>query len=539
MKRRTLIMMVMAFLCCMMVTMNVSAAKEIKVKNITLKKYEKTVTISKGERLALKVRVAPSKAKNKKLKWKSNKKKVVSVTNKGVIRGRKKGTAKITATTTDGSNKKITLKVTVGTKVSGIKFTNASELTELKVGSTYKLNVDVQPSNASNKKLRWTSSNENVATVNSSGKVKGIGNGTAVITAKTTDGTNKKISKVVKVVTYVKSITLNTESNSVYWQEIKGRGIFLMTGKSVKIDAEISPSGASDKALSWSSGNPEVATVSDNGMITAVGNGIAIITVQAMDKGQKKKTYYVYSSALERGECTYIAHRGRCDMAPDNSMAAFKLGLESGYDAIELDIWPTKDNEFVVSHNESLESATGYKVNVTDLTLEQATAYRITIGKNVEQYQNEYIPSLNQVLELAQHYPTKRLSVELKTVFTQEQLIKLLKELEKRGLTERVKLITFCPDNLKRIRDLKEMGGDTIALEYLTDSPSGNTIALCKQYSADLGAKYVGVTETQVRQMHSLGLKVNVWTVRNYLDAYHMVNSLKVDALTTDYMFFR
>ena len=73
------------------------------------------MTISKGERLALKVRVTPSKAKNKKLKWKSNKKKVVSVTNKGVIRGRKKGTAKITATTTDGSNKKITLKVTVGT----------------------------------------------------------------------------------------------------------------------------------------------------------------------------------------------------------------------------------------------------------------------------------------------------------------------------------------------------------------------------------------------------------------------------------------
>lgn len=203
MKRKTIITMAMVFLCCMMVTTNVSAAKK-KIRSITFKKYENTLTITKGEQIALKVKFTPSKKVNKTLKWKSSKKKVVTVTNKGVIRGKKKGTAKITATTTDGSNKKITLKVTVGTKVSGIQFTNASELTELKVGSTYKLNVDVQPSKASNKKLQWTSSNENVATVDSSGKVKGIGNGTAVITAKTTDGTNKKIKKTVTVVTYVK-----------------------------------------------------------------------------------------------------------------------------------------------------------------------------------------------------------------------------------------------------------------------------------------------------------------------------------------------
>ena len=538
MKRKTIITMAMVFLCCMMVTTNVSAAKK-KIRSITFKKYENTLTITKGEQIALKVKFTPSKKVNKTLKWKSSKKKVVTVTNKGVIRGKKKGTAKITATTTDGSNKKITLKVTVGTKVSGIKFTNASELTELKVGSTYKLNVDVQPSKASNKKLQWTSSNENVATVDSSGKVKGIGNGTAVITAKTTDGTNKKIKKTVTVVTYVKSITLNAKSSSVYWQEMKGHGVFLMIGKSVTLDPDISPADATDKTLIWSSGNPDVAIVSDSGKITAVGSGIAVITAQAADKGKKKQTYYVYASALDRDDCRFIAHRGRCDKAPENSMAAFKLGFESGYDAIELDIWPTTDNEFVISHNESLESVTGYKVNVTDLTLAQATAYRIAAGEHVDEYQSEYIPSLNQVLELAQNYPTKNISIELKTKFTQEQLTKLLTYINEKGMADRVKLISFHSANFGIIRSLTDLGGDTIALEYLSKAPDADAIGICKKYNADFGAKYIGVTEAQVRQLHSMGLKVNVWTLGDYLDAYHMVHSLKVDALTTDYMFFR
>ena len=106
-------------------------------------------------------------------------------------------------------------------------------------------------------------------------------------------------------------------------------------------------------------------------------------------------------------------------------------------------------------------------------------------------------------------------------------------------MTDRVKLISFHSANFGIIRSLTELGGDTIALEYLSKAPDADAIGICKKYNADFGAKYIGVTEAQVRQLHSMGLKVNVWTLGDYLDAYHMVHSLKVDALTTDYMFFR
>jgi glycerophosphoryl diester phosphodiesterase len=178
-------------------------------------------------------------------------------------------------------------------------------------------------------------------------------------------------------------------------------------------------------------------------------------------------------------------------------------------------------------------------VKVTDLTLSQATSYLITGGDSVDKYQSEYIPSLNQVLDLAENYPDKKLSIELKETFTKEMLEKLLTDINQRDMQDRVKLITFYSANFPIIRSLEELGGDKIALEYLTSSPSEQAVNICKKYNADYGAKYVGLTEAQVREIHSQGLKVNVWTVSSYIDAYHMVHTMKVDYLTSDYQFFR
>lgn len=523
--------------CCLGISTQASAEK--KIKSISFKKYNKTLTIERGQKLTLKVTIKPSKATNKTLKWKSSKKKVVSVTQKGVIKGKKKGTAKITAETTDGSDLKITLKVTVGKRVSSLQFVNEESFTELEVGKSHKLKVEVLPADASNKKLEWSTSNSKIATVDSSGNVKGIANGTVTITAKSTDGTNKKIEKRIKVVTYIKSISLSIGESSPYWSVMEGHGVFIMAGKSVTLNANIEPGNASSKKLLWSSGNPDVAIVSGSGVVTVVGKGVAVITAQAADKGGKKKTFYVYGSALDKGDCEFVAHRGRCELAPENSMAAFELAMTSGFDSVEFDIWPTADNEFVVSHNKSLADSCGVDVDVTKVTLAQATSYRIMTGNKLEQYPNEYIPSLRQVLILAQMYPKVKLSIELKKVFTVSQLTKLLTEIDERGFSDRVRFISFRQENLSIIRSLKELGGNTVALEFLVSEPDDKAVNVCKAYHADYGAKYVGITEAQVRAIHNLGLKVNVWTMTDYMDAYHMVHTMKVDRITTNCRFFR
>jgi glycerophosphoryl diester phosphodiesterase len=242
---------------------------------------------------------------------------------------------------------------------------------------------------------------------------------------------------------------------------------------------------------------------------------------------------------LSKEDCKYIAHRGLSEFAPENSLAAFGLALRSNYDSLELDVWATTDQEFVVSHNQSLLNACGVDVNVTDMTLAQATSYRIINGNGVESYPSERIPSLNQVLDLAQIYPGRNISIELKQVFSKEMLEKLLEDIKQRDLQDRVKLITFYRANLSTIRSLEEFGGDEIALEYLVSSPREEALDICEKYHADYGVKYTGLTQEQVKKIHDLGLKVNVWTVSDYLDAYHMVHTMKVDYLTTDYQFFQ
>lgn len=110
-------------------------AKRIKVKKIKFKKYSGTLVITKGQKLTLKVKITPAKATNKKVKWSTSKKKVVTVTQKGVIRGKKTGTATITVKAKDGSGKKAKLKVKVIPKTTAKKTAPAETKADTASGS--------------------------------------------------------------------------------------------------------------------------------------------------------------------------------------------------------------------------------------------------------------------------------------------------------------------------------------------------------------------------------------------------------------------
>lgn len=134
--------------------------------------------------------------------FRSSNKGVASVSNgdetKGIVTGKKRGKAIISATVDDGEVRKI-LKCTVN--VSGKVVAKSMKPTvsskKIKVGGTYTIKVKFSPSNVSSKKLSFSSSNKNIATVNSSGRVTGRRRGNCYITVKTRDGSG--ISRRVKI----------------------------------------------------------------------------------------------------------------------------------------------------------------------------------------------------------------------------------------------------------------------------------------------------------------------------------------------------
>ena len=148
---------------------------------------------------------------------------------------------------------------------------NKSSLT-LEKGTSEKLSATISPSDATNKEVTWTSDNEEIATVSSDGTVKALSKGTANITVKTADG-GKTASCRVTVNVAVSKVTLNKSS------------IALERGSTEKLSATISPSDATNKEVTWTSDNENVATVSSDGIVTAVYMGTAKITVTTEDGG--------------------------------------------------------------------------------------------------------------------------------------------------------------------------------------------------------------------------------------------------------------
>lgn len=150
--------------------------------------------------------------------------------------------------------------------------------TTLNKGSSETLTVTRTPSAVSYPTISWTSSNTGVATVDSNGKVIAVGNGTATITAKTTDGTN--ISKTC-------TVTVRTPVTGV---SVSPTTLTLNVGGTYTLAKTISPSGASNQNVVWSTNNTAVATVDSSGKVTAIAKGTCTITCTSSENSNYKGT---------------------------------------------------------------------------------------------------------------------------------------------------------------------------------------------------------------------------------------------------------
>lgn len=138
-------------------------------------------------------------------------------------------------------------------------------------GTTAQLSATITPSDAYNSKVIWTSSNENVATVDANGLVTAIAGGSCTIKATSADGSGIVASCQVTVMQMVTSITLSEETLQMEVDDYK------------IITAIVLPTNATNTSVSWSSSDESVAEITSNGGVVAVGKGICTITCTAKD----------------------------------------------------------------------------------------------------------------------------------------------------------------------------------------------------------------------------------------------------------------
>lgn len=168
---------------------------KVKVSKVTVKSnYGKSVHVAVGKsiKLTTTVKVSPSKAANKKVTYKSSNKKIAKVTSGGTVKGVRTGKCKVTVTSKKNKKKKAKITVYVVKKVTSITIEKPKDA--LYVGNSLTLKATVNPASGSYKKVIWKSSNTSIATVSSSGVVKGIKAGDVTIKATSVEGTKKSAS---------------------------------------------------------------------------------------------------------------------------------------------------------------------------------------------------------------------------------------------------------------------------------------------------------------------------------------------------------
>jgi uncharacterized protein YjdB len=224
-----------------------------------------TASLAVESTLTLTATVLPTYAYDKTAAWSSSDDSIATVAD-GVVTGVKPGTATITAKIGE-----LTAVCTVSVKtvpIEGVAL-DLSEAT-IEVDGTVTLAATVSPENATDKTVTWSSSDESVATV-ADGVVTGVKAGTATITAKAGEETATCVVTVKDAVIAVTKVTLDKTEASV---EVDG---------TVTLAATVSPENATDKTVTWSSSDKNIATVKD-GKVMGVKAGTVTITAKAGDK---------------------------------------------------------------------------------------------------------------------------------------------------------------------------------------------------------------------------------------------------------------
>lgn len=196
-----------------------SDSKKVKVSSVRVVSpatSKKIAYVAKGKtiKLSTTVKVKPNKKANKGVTYKTADKKIATVSPKGIVKGKKLGTTKITVTSKKDSKKKKTIKIKVVNPIKKVALDKKN--VTIGVGKTAKLKASVTaPKKNTFKALKWTTSNKKVVTVKK-GVIKAVGSGTAKVTVTSLDGTKKKAVCNVVVGSGIESVDVVNPLKSRY-----------------------------------------------------------------------------------------------------------------------------------------------------------------------------------------------------------------------------------------------------------------------------------------------------------------------------------
>ncbi|RTE06761.1 glycerophosphodiester phosphodiesterase [Paenibacillus whitsoniae] len=206
-----------------------------------------------------------------------------------------------------------------------------------------------------------------------------------------------------------------------------------------------------------------------------------------------------------------IAHRGAKGEAPENTLAAFRLGLEQGCDAIELDIHLSQDGEIIVIHDFTIDRTTDRKGVVHEMTL--AELKQADAGRWFDtRFEGERIPTLEEVFDLVP--PDIMINVEIKDSYDRKLEPALVELMKKKDRVHNVVVSSF---DHKSLMFLKLLLPET-KIGLLYDFNPGSHVNLATGLGVpvySLHPNFKRINREEIREAKSKGIEVYPYTIND------------------------
>lgn len=338
----------------------------------------RSVTLKPGQTQQVSISITPVNLIDHTVLWTSENEYIASVSQKGVITAHAAGSTTVKAMIESGDYATLTVNVS-GNPVKSLSI--KEPYVELSLGSTHQMEAVIN-SNADDKRVKWFSDDESIATIDADGKVTAVGYGTALITLLSVNGMTAQAT--VYVPAEVASILLDPAA------------LMISPGDSRMLDAYVFPGNAQKRELIWESSNPEIARVDQEGNVTAVKNGqcqIRAMTENGVYAIAEVTVAKVPSTLSFREETVYLTRTNRTQQITP------VITPENASDAILT--WATSDENIALVENGKVigmgfgsatitaTSENGLTAKCTVVVTEEATgaafsqeAYRVFVGSD-------------------------------------------------------------------------------------------------------------------------------------------------------------
>lgn len=232
---------------------------------------------------------------------------------------------------------------------------------------------------------------------------------------------------------------------------------------------------------------------------------------------------------INRKEPLMIAHRGVSGLESENTLNSFLLACKRSYYGIETDLHVTKDDKFIISHDDNTLRMSGVDKFIWDSTYDEIRELKIKLKDG----SYTYFPNLNEYIELCKKYD-KVAVLELKGLYKEKNILEVLDIINSYEYLSKVVFISFHKDNLLLCKKNYPQGIYQFLSCIATEEEKEDSINFAIENGFGLDVHYRNMDLGFCNKVKEKNIKLNVWTVDNLESALRLIDEAGVDFITSN-----